>query len=139
MQKINVKVSVKITVRDCPKAKNIEKKKSLHLLVIDAQLGFQIFGQRFKIRVYHRASISKPSQGLPMITEEPLCCDKWDRTKFALVIIIVILFIWGVIAAVLLACPNFNCTSATNHTNQTTEPTPRDLFLNQSFFTSVEE
>ena len=82
-----------------------------------------------------------------MITEEPLCCDKWDRTKFALVIIIVILFIWGVIAAVLLACPNFNCTSATNHTNQTTddhtnqttEPTPRDLFLNQSFFISVEE
>lgn len=75
-----------------------------------------------------------------MITEEPLFCDKWDRTKFALVIIIVILSIWGVIAAVLLVCPNFVCTSAANHTNQTTDdPTPRDLFLNQSFFTSVEK
>ena len=51
MQTTNVKVSVKVTVRDCPRAKNIEKKKSLHLLVIDAQLGFQIIGQRFKIRV----------------------------------------------------------------------------------------
>ena len=75
-----------------------------------------------------------------MITEDSLCFDKWDKTNFALVIIIVILFIWGVIAAVLLVCPNFKCTSATNHTNQTTDdPTPRDLFLNQSFFTSVEE
>ena len=83
-----------------------------------------------------------------MITEDSLCFNKWDKTYFALVIIIVILFIWGVIAAVLLVCPNFKCTSATNHTNQTTDdpknqarddPTPRDLFLNQSFFTSVEE
>ena len=55
-------------------------------------------------------------------------------------IIIVILFIWGVIAAVLLVCPNLKCPSETetqsvnatsNETNQTTNnKTPREALFN---------
>lgn len=54
-------------------------------------------------------------------------------------IIIVILFIWGVFAAVLLVCPNLKCPSETetqsvnatsNETNLTTDnKAPRDAFF----------